>query len=444
MTTHLSLGAIKKSTGEYVPPKMANKADVHCCPTCNKEVIVCQGDIRKPYYRHKVDTNPCQYYCSPSESQIHKDAKSLLKMLFESRISIVFTRTCSCCRVLEEYEIPEMTESSSIVLEYRFEYNGPKVADVAYLDNGEIVAIFEICHTHRTDRENRPEPWFELDATGLIQQANDMLSSGTIYIACIRKEKCEECLEKDILLKEERKQQQIMAIRNSNRIKLPLFEKELEIKIKDDTSMYYTSTLLTKLEAQVRNIKSELEIKLIENGICYHNNDNVEFIIRHPNNGEIITLHSILSYSIIEILDWYYSVPNKFNIIDCRFKVEILISNLWESVKYKDIVNIDSLLMKLEEYIKICVKHKYYHYADRIHIIKHEMLNLEVNLVKNNIGYSKQETAGLPIYLITLPDTKETVKYAMASGKVYKNKKWHTKRELNLYNLLFYKYFIHK
>lgn len=195
MTTHLSLGAIKKSTGEYVPPKMANKADVHCCPTCNKDVIVCQGDIRKPYYRHRVDTNPCQYYCSPTESQIHKDAKSLLKILFESRIPIVFTRTCPCCQVVEEYEIPELTESSSIVLEYRLEYNGPKVADVAYLDNGEIVAIFEICHTHRTDRENRPEPWFELDATGLIQQANESSSVETIYLSCIRKETCEECLE---------------------------------------------------------------------------------------------------------------------------------------------------------------------------------------------------------------------------------------------------------
>jgi len=444
MTTHLSLGAIKKPTGEYVPPKLANKADMHCCPTCNKDVIVCQGDIRKPYYRHRVDTNPCQYYCSPTESQIHKDAKSLLKMLFESKIPIVFTRRCLCCQTVEEYEIPELTESSSIVLEYRFEHNGPKVADVAYLDNGEIITIFEIYHTHKTDRENRPEPWFELDATGLIQQANESSSVETMYLSCIRKDNCEECLKKDILLKEERKQHQIMFIRNSNRIKLPLLEKELEIENKEDTSMYYTSSLLIKLDAQVKNIKSELEIKLIENDISYHNNDNVEFIITHPNNGEVITLHSISSYCMNEIFDWYYSVPNKFNIIDCRFKVETLLSNLWQSVKYKDIVKIDSLLIKLEEYIKICIKHKYYHYADRIHITKYEMLNLEVNLVKNNIGYSKQETAGLPIYVITLPDTKETVKYAMASGKVYKNKKWHNKRELNLYNLLFYKYFKHK
>ena len=73
----LSLGAINKITGEYVYPKIANKKDEYVCPECNKELILCQGEVRVPYFRHKVDVNPCH----PTESQIHKNAKMLLKTM---------------------------------------------------------------------------------------------------------------------------------------------------------------------------------------------------------------------------------------------------------------------------------------------------------------------------------------------------------------------------
>ena len=62
-----------------------------------------------------------------------------------------------------------------------------------YIDNGEIICIFEICHTHKTDKEKRPEPWFEIDALSLINLANDM-NNNSLKINCIRCEKCDECL----------------------------------------------------------------------------------------------------------------------------------------------------------------------------------------------------------------------------------------------------------
>ena len=33
----------------------------------------------------KIDDDPCNYYNKPSESQIHKDAKMLLKVLLEKK-----------------------------------------------------------------------------------------------------------------------------------------------------------------------------------------------------------------------------------------------------------------------------------------------------------------------------------------------------------------------
>ena len=196
MTHNLSLGAINKQTGEYVYPKIANKKDDYICPDCNKELILCQGGIIRPYFRHKVDSvNPCHHYSNPTETQIHKDGKMVIKSLLERKIPISFIRNCCSCKKNEKYEMPGMTESSKIELEYRFEYNGTKIADVVYIDNGDILCIFEICNTHKTCSENRPEPWFEIDAETLIKLAND--SSSQIKIPCIRCEKCDGCIEKE-------------------------------------------------------------------------------------------------------------------------------------------------------------------------------------------------------------------------------------------------------
>ena len=197
MTHILSLGAINKQTGEYVYPKIANKKDEYVCPDCNKDLILCQGEIIRPYFRHKVDSvNPCNHYSNPTETQIHKDGKMVMKSLLERKTPISFIRNCCSCKKNEEHEIPEMTESSKIELEYRFEYNGTKIADVVYIDNDDILCIFEICNTHKTCSENRPEPWFEIDAITLIKLANDN-STSHIKIPCIRCEKCDGCIEKE-------------------------------------------------------------------------------------------------------------------------------------------------------------------------------------------------------------------------------------------------------
>jgi uncharacterized protein YkuJ len=196
MTT-ISLGAINKKTGEYIYPKVANKKDEYYCPECHKELIICQGNIRIHHFRHSVDAIiPCHHYSSPTESQIHKDAKLLLKTILERKINISFIRKCFHCRNDEEFEIPLTTDASSIKLEYSFEFNGPKIADVAYIDNGEIICIFEICHTHKTKSENRPEPWFEIDAVSLIENVND-INLCQVQINCIRSKKCDECIQQE-------------------------------------------------------------------------------------------------------------------------------------------------------------------------------------------------------------------------------------------------------
>jgi hypothetical protein len=142
-----------------------------------------------------------------------------------------------------------------------------------------------------------------------------------------------------------------------------------------------------------------------------------------------ITLDSIKTYSMTELADWYRSVPDILNIIRCRFQVETITKQMWQAVADKDVSALTSLRLKRDEQIRLC--HKY-----KERFAPSKMLNLEYDLVTNNIHYTIQRTAGLPIYIITLPSTRETIKYAMSSGKVYKNKAWHTSREVRLYNLL--------
>jgi hypothetical protein len=213
----LSLGAINKSTGEYVYPKIANKKDEYVCPECDKDLILCKGEIRVHHFRHKVDSvNPCNHYNNPGEAQIHKDAKLLMKSLLERKIPISFVRNCASCKKNEEFEIPEISETSKILLEHRFEFNGPKTADVAYTDNNELVCIFEICNMHKTSSENRPEPWFEITALTLIDSVSNN-NDTTLKIPCIRCEKCDDCVEIENKKNEEKiiNQQQI---RNQKRL----------------------------------------------------------------------------------------------------------------------------------------------------------------------------------------------------------------------------------
>lgn len=181
------LGAINKITKEYIYPKIANKDDQYICPECNKDVILKQGSIRIHHYAHSKDNQKCNYYDKPSESQIHKDAKMLLKKILENEHNIKFIRKCNnnCC--IKKYKIPQFSDTSEILLEYKFNFNNSnKFADVAYIDNNEIVCLFEIYHTNKTKENDRPEPWFEINATELITQIND-IGNNKIKINCLRK-----------------------------------------------------------------------------------------------------------------------------------------------------------------------------------------------------------------------------------------------------------------
>jgi len=449
MSNPLSLGAINKITGEYVYPKIANKKDEYTCRDCNKDVILCHGEIRAPYFRHKVDSiNPCHHYSNPTEGQIHYESQMLLKNLLERKRQILINRICCSCGKNEEFEpIPEMTDGSVIQLEYRFKYkNELKIADVAYLDGNDILCFFEMLHTHKTRSENRPEPWFEFDAETLIKLAND-INSTSLQIPCVRCEKCEDCSERE-------KNELILKVKHNNAAKLnnlqPEYEKELKCynNSDDDWGRGYNTSRLDKIRKRISNIKSEIEIDFIKNNIKYHNENDEYFIldknrqtIKISDSGIIINNLNIEKHiEIDKINNWYHDINLSENIIDKCFEYVDCLDNLDICIRNKNAELIDPLLIKINNYIseiyKLDSEKTDWKFKTSIGVNK----LFECDLIKNRIEYSSQDASGTPIYTIKRPNTNEYIKYSFSSKKIYMDKKWH--QNLDLDSLLYGKVYL--
>lgn len=207
---HIIRGALVKSTNEYVHPSLANKTDLFVCSDsdCAKDVILCRGTVVRDYFRHKIDKlTQCTRYnhaTACSESQLHADAKSAIKNLIDKNIQIIMYRPCDECKQRIQYDVPKITDASSVILEHRFTYNGQlKIADVAYITRktSEIIGIFEIYHTHKTNTNDRPEPWFEIEAQSLlIQLSSKNFTLDAISIQCCRIKKCDNCEKVHLLM----------------------------------------------------------------------------------------------------------------------------------------------------------------------------------------------------------------------------------------------------
>jgi len=196
MYKQIQLGAINQTNGLYELPCFASKKNEYLCIDCETPLILRKGEERIYHFAHHKSQEKCNYLYG-GESEIHKSAKLLLKTLLEKNKQILITTMCNSCKKTTTYEIPIYTENTSqIGIEHRFVYDHiQRIADVAYLDNGELVCIFEICHTNKTQHDARPEPWFEIDAYSLLTTIQENPEDETIYLTCIRNHKmCDDCI----------------------------------------------------------------------------------------------------------------------------------------------------------------------------------------------------------------------------------------------------------
>jgi hypothetical protein len=262
------MGAINKETLKYEYSKIASKEYKYKCPSCDKDVIFRKGKIKQSHYAHKKSDNPCYYYDRPSESQIHKDAKMLMKMLLDNKTNMAFYRKCyNYCKDPEYiFEITPDTynDSTTAIIEYKFQYNNSnRSADVALVENDNIKYIFEICYKNKTKEENRPEPWVEIDAQTFINNINSNETNSEILIECKREYKCGVCEENENY---ERKQYYNMLERmrtkekEQTNEKLELFnmgkEDERTIKVQNKIALEREKERLER-----ENLRKQLELE---------------------------------------------------------------------------------------------------------------------------------------------------------------------------------------
>ena len=284
MSNHFSMGAINKTTNNYEYPKIANKINKYKCPFCEKDVIFRNGKIKQPHFAHYKSENPCSYYEKPNETQIHKDAKLLMKTLLDNKRCINIYRKCYYCNNEEsvsddsfiiyydneeiEYflniKIDEYNDTQATI-EYKFNYNNSKKsADVALLKNNELKYIFEICYKNKTKEENRPEPWFEIKAETLINETNtgeNVNEEGEFEIECIRDYKCVCCKEKEEY--ERKRNREIIEKFQIKEREQKLENNELLLMGKED-SRTIEIKMKIELEKENQRIEKEKQIKIIE------------------------------------------------------------------------------------------------------------------------------------------------------------------------------------
>lgn len=187
----IHIGAVDKLTNNYVLPINANKFGKYKCPECNEKVILKKGNIRRVHFSHMSDS-ACKYFEHIGESQIHKYGKELLKYIIQYRKLFVLKKCAKCGVSMSTTEIH--FQNNTVDTEFIFNLDGnKKIADVAIIGaQKEIIYIFEIFHKHRTDDNDRPEPWFEINVLELCDATYDA-TSNTVILTCARYRLCTQC-----------------------------------------------------------------------------------------------------------------------------------------------------------------------------------------------------------------------------------------------------------
>ena len=305
--------------------------------------------------------------------------------------------------------------------------------------------------------------------------ANDN-SLTLLQIQCIRCEKCDDCIEgeRNKLIKVQKLQKQleeteeynrkcehwqinegernklILEVQRNNLIKVQKLQKQLEEA--EEYNRKYEHWLIndgkdtTKYELPIRNIRDEIEVKLIQNNIKYINNNDEYFVINNKITEEKIIIKSITSfiycskvYNLIwdDLINWYKNCYT-FNTIACCITSTNSINELVKYIEKKEIHTITDILQNLEKNSMLCKAHYGVNFTFKEYISS-EIL-LECKFIQKQIEYTTQYTAGSNIYKIKLPDKNEFIKYSIASKKIYMNKKWH--HNVDLDSLLYGKIYL--
>ncbi len=159
---------------------------MHTCPTCCIPLLYKCGSKNKAYYSHKPTTNnlSCRYL--KKENDRHAQAKIILyDLLISRKHTIHLSRQCRKCSGSFFFEIEPLPLNYKVVTNYTFQYNLlNRTADIVCLnEKDEIEFIIEICNRVKLGCERRPEPWYEINSSEIIDR---LYAETNIRFNCIR------------------------------------------------------------------------------------------------------------------------------------------------------------------------------------------------------------------------------------------------------------------
>ena len=201
--------ALEVETGYYVVPKYARKDKKYTCIKCEKECIVCEGEIKEKYIRHKVK-GECNYFdASLKNTQNNKYDPKIRDLFHNASIvylenflnkghKLVITKKCKlkykCNNIVKEIKLED---GDNVKVEKSFNLNGMiKRGDLCILNkDGNIKVILEIFDTHRTNENDRPNniEWYELYVDDIMKYYDDDEDYDKINLDCHRYYVCNPC-----------------------------------------------------------------------------------------------------------------------------------------------------------------------------------------------------------------------------------------------------------
>jgi hypothetical protein len=261
-------GAIDQSNDEYSIPRYAIKSRQYKCPCCNEMLILKKGLKNRHHFAHFAQDDKCQFYDETKKNQydydrvnecnLHKQAKKILKRMLEDKTLIV-NRHCATmqCNTHIEFIIKPNELNETIEIEKPTILADGRLIkpDVIKMKGNEIVEIYEIFDSHRTDEDNRINlNWYEFKATEIIDKYYDVSYNlfETVLLKCCRQTiKCTKCViaEQNYLL--EYKRSQKLAEENAAFLKKRADERAEFIRREEEECKIKKQELLKKLDYKI-------------------------------------------------------------------------------------------------------------------------------------------------------------------------------------------------
>ena len=199
--------ALNILTGTYQSPIFADKKYEYMCPdpSCNEKVFLKKGEKNIPHFCHKKNTNCKRYDTAATESELHKEAKHILRDLLSRDYNVFFEKKCkgclnSSCETTSLRQCNKLNENEKIHEEYNFTFDDRNLtADLAKVshqdDISEIEELYEIYNTHRTQEKDRPSyiRWYEVKAEEVCNKVTQIKEDKKIILKCNRVWQCEQC-----------------------------------------------------------------------------------------------------------------------------------------------------------------------------------------------------------------------------------------------------------